>query len=159
MKYLIFRCAELHMQHIASDDPFETGSSRPLDFGHWSAHKLETLSGFEVLHGEAVAMGMALDTVYSNLSGRLSEHETGRIIKLLRRFGFDLIHPLMEPSGDKNSILSGLDEFREHLGGKLTIMLLEGIGAGTEVHEMDRQILTSSVEKLKAFQTDGGTGK
>ena len=59
MNYLVKRCAELHMQHIAGKDPFESGSSRPLDFGHWSAHKLEQLSNFEVLHGEAVAMGMA----------------------------------------------------------------------------------------------------
>src|SRR5688500_9888451 len=41
MNHLIRRCAELHLQHIAGGDPFEMGSSRPLDFGHWSAHKLE----------------------------------------------------------------------------------------------------------------------
>ena len=151
MNYLIHRCAELHMQHIAGRDPFETGSSRPLDFGHWSAHKLEQLSQFEVLHGEAVAMGMALDTVYSNLGGRLSDDETNRIIGLLRKLGFELTHPLMEVEAEDSAILRGLEEFREHLGGRLTIMLLDQIGAGTEVHEIDIELLKQAGKKLKAY--------
>lgn len=151
MNYLIHRCAELHIKHIAGRDPFETGSSRPLDFGHWSAHKLEQLSDFEVLHGEAVAMGMALDTVYSNLCGLLSDDETDRIIRLLRQLGFDLTHPLMEVEAEDSAILRGLEEFREHLGGRLTIMLLDKIGAGTEVHEIDTVILKEAGRKLKAY--------
>jgi 3-dehydroquinate synthase len=152
MNYLVHRCAELHMQHIAGRDPFETGSSRPLDFGHWSAHKLEQLSHFEVLHGEAVAMGMALDTVYSNLCGRLSDDETNRIIGLLKELGFDLTHPLMEVEAEDSAILRGLEEFREHLGGRLTIMLLDKIGIGTEVHEIDTAILKQAGKKLKRYQ-------
>lgn len=151
MNYLISRCAELHMQHIASKDPFETGSSRPLDFGHWSAHKLEQLSGFEVLHGEAVAMGMALDTVYSNLSGHLTDTESNRILDLLIKLGFELSHPIMQISASNSAILLGLEEFREHLGGELTIMLLDGIGSGFEVHHIDNEILINASENLKAY--------
>lgn len=154
MKYLIFRCAELHMEHISGLDPFETGSSRPLDFGHWSAHKLEQLSNFEVNHGEAVAMGMALDTLYSNLCGRLANDEAERILLLLKKLGFDLTHPLMEFGNSNNGILLGLEEFREHLGGQLTIMLLDKIGRGAEVHEIDPQVLKQASERLKAFQNE-----
>lgn len=152
MNYLIHKCAELHMLHIAGRDPFETGSSRPLDFGHWSAHKLEQLSNFEVLHGEAVAMGIALDTVYSNLSGHLSDNETQRVIALLRKLGFDLIHPLMNITGENSAILNGLEEFREHLGGELTIMLLNNIGHGIEVHEVDRELLRQAGRVLNGLQ-------
>ena len=152
MNYLVHRCAELHMQHIAGRDPFETGSSRPLDFGHWSAHKLEQLSQFRVLHGEAVAMGMALDTVYSNLCGRLSDDETNRVISLIKKLGFELTHPLMEVEQEDSAILRGLQEFREHLGGKLTIMLLDKIGTGIEVHEIDIEILKEAGGKLKSYQ-------
>ena len=152
MNYLVHRCAELHMQHIAGRDPFETGSSRPLDFGHWSAHKLEQLSHFQVLHGEAVAMGMALDTVYSNLCGRLSDDETNRVISLIKKSGFELTHPLMEVEQEDSAILRGLQEFREHLGGKLTIMLLDKIGTGIEVHEIDIEILKEAGGKLKSYQ-------
>jgi 3-dehydroquinate synthase len=149
MNYLICRCAELHMQHIAGSDPFESGSSRPLDFGHWSAHKLEQLSNFEVLHGEAVAMGMALDTVYSNLCGYLSDSESQRIIDLLNKLGFDLVHPMMDVSDDSSPIMLGLEEFREHLGGELTIMLLEKIGEGFEVHEIDHEMLKKASHLLR----------
>ena len=149
MNYLICRCAELHMQHIAGLDPFESGSSRPLDFGHWSAHKLEQLSNFDVLHGEAVAMGIALDTVYSNLIGYLSEPESQRIIDLLNKLEFDLIHPMMDINDKNSPILLGLEEFREHLGGELTIMLLEKIGQGIEVHEIDPEILKKASHLLR----------
>jgi len=152
MNYLVHRCAELHMQHIAGRDPFETGSSRPLDFGHWSAHKLEQLSHFKVLHGEAVAMGMALDTIYSNLCGRLPDDEANRIIRLLKELGFELNHPLMEVEADDSPILRGLEEFREHLGGRLTVTLLDKIGVGTEVHEIDIELLKQAGKKLKSYQ-------
>ncbi len=149
MKYLIKRCAELHLNHIASRDPFEKGSSRPLDFGHWSAHKLEQLTNFGVFHGEAVAMGIALDTVYSNLSGRLPDDDTHRIIHLIKKMGFEITHPLLEVNSDDSPILVGLQEFREHLGGQLTIMLLNRIGEGVEVHEIDIAILKRAGEALR----------
>jgi 3-dehydroquinate synthase len=154
MNYLIKRCAELHMQHIAGKDPFESGSSRPLDFGHWSAHKLEQLSNFEILHGEAVAMGIALDTVYSNLKGYLSDSERQRILDLLIKLGFELSHPFMQISADNSAILTGLEEFREHLGGELTVMLLGAIGRGLEVHQIDNEMLIKASEYLKGFHPE-----
>ncbi|MBW7891011.1 MAG: 3-dehydroquinate synthase [Chitinophagaceae bacterium] len=146
MQYLVKRCAELHLQHIAAGDPFEMGSSRPLDFGHWSAHKLEQLSNFKIRHGEAVAMGIALDSAYSFLSGRLSEDDAREVISLLKRLGFSITHEWMQISGDDSPVLVGLQEFREHLGGQLTIMLLEAIGKGVEVHEMDPFLLKKASE-------------
>ncbi|WP_423146984.1 3-dehydroquinate synthase [Rubrolithibacter danxiaensis] len=152
MEYLIKRCAELHLQHIASGDPFELGSARPLDFGHWSAHKLEQLSNFEVFHGEAVAMGIALDSVYSNLSGRLSKTDSDRIVKLLLQFGFEVTHPLLEAEKADSPILKGLQEFQEHLGGKLTITMLVAIGKGQEVNEMDHRLICEAGKILKEYQ-------
>ncbi|MFO7752033.1 MAG: 3-dehydroquinate synthase, partial [Desulfobacteraceae bacterium] len=63
---MIRRCARLHLDHIAGcGDPFESGSARPLDYGHWSAHKMEVLSGHKLPHGQAVAIGLALDSFYA----------------------------------------------------------------------------------------------
>lgn len=152
MNYLIWKCAQLHMEHIAGTDPFESGSSRPLDFGHWSAHKLEYLSNFEVRHGEAVAMGIALDTVYSELSGRLSAADSKRIVQTLLNLGFDVSHPLLQVDKEDSPILAGLEEFREHLGGQLTIMLLNSIGEGEEVHEIDAALLKQAAKKLGELQ-------
>jgi 3-dehydroquinate synthase len=152
MNYLIRHCAKLHLQHIASGDPFEQGSSRPLDFGHWSAHKLEQLSHFQILHGEAVAMGIALDTLYSALSKRLSMQKARRVIQLLIDLGFEITHPWLKIKEENSEILQGLQEFREHLGGRLTIMLLLDIGKGEEVHEMDISLLKQASLELQNYQ-------
>lgn len=151
MQYQIKRCAQLHLDHIAGGDPFEKGSSRPLDFGHWSAHKLEQLSGFEIRHGEAVAMGIALDTAYSCLCGWLSEEDALSVVQLLTDIGFDITHPLMEVTGDDSPLIQGLHEFREHLGGRLTIMLLKAIGQGEEVHHLDITLVKKAADWLKQY--------
>ena len=151
MQYLIKHCAQLHIEHISGADPFETDSSRPLDFGHWSAHKLEQLSGFEVLHGEAVAIGIALDTVYSTLSGRLSAKNSQRIIQLLLKLGLPIAHSLASAEDENSSLLLGLQEFSEHLGGRLTIMLLKDIGSGEEVHQMDPVLIKEAARLLKDY--------
>jgi 3-dehydroquinate synthase len=151
MKQLIRRCAELHLDHIArSNDPFETGSARPLDFGHWAAHKLEQLSSFQISHGEAVAVGIALDVVYSREAGLLDVKSTERILKLLERLGFNLFaDELLNVDAKGNlQILNGLEEFREHLGGGLTVTLLKEIGRGVEVHEMNPKKIVSAIHEL-----------
>ncbi|MEO8151132.1 MAG: 3-dehydroquinate synthase [Bacteroidia bacterium] len=154
IRKLIFRCAELHLQHIAGNDPFEKGNSRPLDYGHWSAHKLEQLSNYKILHGEAVAMGICLDAVYANLIGMLSKDELMRIINLIKILRFNIYAAEMEKTDDngKNLMIEGLQEFREHLGGRLTIMLIKKIGVGVEVNEMDESLVKSSITFLKKIQ-------
>jgi len=153
MQYLIYRCAQMHMQHIAGGDPFEQGSSRPLDFGHWSAHKLEQLSNYQIRHGEAVAMGIALDSVYSHLKGMISAGELEEILTVIQTLGFALYAPEMvhhlEEVTHPDSLLHGMQEFREHLGGKLTIMLLAGIGQGVETNTMDNALVIEAVQYLQ----------
>ncbi|WP_297335882.1 3-dehydroquinate synthase [Algoriphagus sp.] len=145
MKTQIIRCAKMHMAHIAGKDPFEQGSSRPLDFGHWAAHKLEHLSAYRIRHGEAVAIGIALDSTYSHLLGWISKQDLMRILELIQGLGFSLY----EPELSAENLLQGLREFQEHLGGQLTIMLLEQLGKGVEVHEMDDHLIQKSVSFLQ----------
>jgi 3-dehydroquinate synthase len=152
MKRLIHRCAELHLNHIAGGgDPFEAGSARPLDFGHWAAHKLEQLSDFQISHGEAVAIGIALDVIYSRQIGLLDVKSSERILNLLEQLGFDLFaNELLNLGSDGNlQILGGLSEFREHLGGELTITLLREIGHGVEVHEMNMPKVVEAIHELQ----------
>lgn len=159
MKKLIHRCAELHLEHIrTSGDPFESGSSRPLDFGHWAAHKLEELSDYKLRHGEAVAIGIAVDSVYSNLIGILPNDDLDRILELIKKCGFDLYVPELEQNMHqpdlKESVLYGLEEFREHLGGELTIMLIDSIGHGLNVHKFDTSYFSHIVEFLKSYEKE-----
>ena len=153
MKQIIRRCAELHLDHIAtSGDPFEAGSARPLDFGHWSAHKLEQLSHFNISHGEAVAIGIALDVIYSRQIGLLNPASAARILNLLEKLGFKLFAEELLNADNANlpAILSGLEEFREHLGGELSVTLLAEIGRGVEVHEMNPQPIAAAIAELRA---------
>ncbi|MCL4785586.1 MAG: 3-dehydroquinate synthase [Verrucomicrobia bacterium] len=152
IQHLIHRCAELHLDHIAtSGDPFETGSARPLDFGHWSAHKLEQLSEYKIRHGEAVAIGLALDTIYSRDAGHLDAASAERVLKLLEALGFELFASELLHTDSENGVLvlEGLEEFREHLGGELTITLLNAIGHGFEVHEMNLPRVIRAIDELR----------
>jgi 3-dehydroquinate synthase len=149
---LVQHCAELHLDHIAaSGDPFELGSARPLDFGHWVAHKLESLSAHRLRHGEAVAIGIAVDTVYSAASGLLDPEAVEPVLGLLETLGLRLWAPELERvRNGRPEVLDGLAEFREHLGGELTITLLKRIGEGVEVHEMDEGLILHALAELRA---------
>lgn len=156
MEVLIRRGAENHVDHIAtSGDPFEYGSARPLDFGHWAAHKLEQLSDFAVSHGEAVAIGMAIDLLYSVEIGLLERDTADEVLALIESVGFDLWSDFLDQSErGKPVVLAGLEEFREHLGGRLTITLIPEIGRKIEVHEMDETAILRSLSQLeKRFRT------
>jgi 3-dehydroquinate synthase len=151
---LIRQCARLHMRQIVTGgDPFEQGSARPLDFGHWAAHKLESLSRHELRHGEAVAIGIALDTRYSVLAGLLLAGEDARVANTLTRLGFTLWNDAFDFRNNRRQrrVLEGLAEFQEHLGGELTITLLAAIGRGVEVHQIDPDLVEQSIRWLQTL--------
>ena len=148
IQYLIRKCAELHLSQITNGgDPFENGSSRPLDFGHWSAHKLESMSMFDLKHGEAVAIGIAIDARYALEIEKISASDFKRIISLMDNLGFELIHPAMKKKKacGELELLDGIEEFREHLGGKLTITLPNAIGNEVEIHDICRNTMEKAI--------------
>jgi 3-dehydroquinate synthase len=153
MQRLIYRCAELHVNHIAtSGDPFEFGSARPLDFGHWVAHKLEQVSEYKIRHGEAVAIGIAVDTIYSHLVGRLDHAAVQQVSMLLAALDLPTWDEALDrrDAAGRRVILDGLKEFREHLGGELSVTLLADIGVGYEVHEIDEARMGEAFDRLRA---------
>lgn len=148
MQYVIYKCAEMHMHHIAQGgDPFESGSSRPLDFGHWAAHKLEFMTNYELRHGEAVAKGIALDVTYAQLVGLISEEDLQHILDVMIAIGFDLSLPV-QSNYEIEQLLNGIEEFREHLGGQLTITLISDLGVKHDVHTIDLELMSKAITKL-----------
>ncbi len=144
---VISQSAYLHFDHIvAGGDPFELMTARPLDFGHWSAHKLEQMTNYELKHGHAVAIGLALDLTYANKKGWLNNAPYQDIISCLKNLGFNLYHPAMCRT---NELFNGLQEFQEHLGGNLTISMINDIGNSFDVHEIDLAIMEQSIKALK----------
>jgi len=149
---VIRESARQHVEHIATaGDPFELGSARPLDFGHWAAHKLEQLSEFRVSHGEAVAVGIAIDIIYARRIGLLPEPMAERILDLIQRLGFALFAPVKQirGPGSRQDMLDGLEEFREHLGGRLSIPMIRAPGQRMEIHEMDGAVVKASFDELR----------
>jgi len=152
-QYAIARCAQLHLRQIThGGDPFESGNARPLDYGHWSAHKIETLLDYKIRHGEAVAIGMALDARYAFEAGLIAEDESFRLIHLLEKLGFNLWHDIIDSIDNQGQhrLLQGLEEFRQHLGGELCITLLTGIGKTVDVNNIDTTLMLRASEWLKS---------
>ncbi len=147
--------AEWHRRHITQGgDPFEMLEARPLDFGHWSAHRLEAMTDFQLRHGEAVAIGVALDTLYSTRALGLPRDVADRVIRCLVDLGFTLGHPALR---DEAALLEGLEEFRQHLGGRLTLTMLKGAGDPVDVHEVDLGHLRAALAELRSFEPADGT--
>lgn len=154
VRTMIRRCAELHLDHIRlGGDPFERGSARPLDYGHWAAHHLEIATGHALRHGEAVSCGLVLDARYAELAGALAAGRAARIARLLTGLGLPVFHPaLIEEERDgKLAILRGLEAFRQHLGGRLTVTLLQDIGRAVDVHHMDADLVREAAAWLATW--------
>ena len=146
---VIEQSAVHHLQHITrGGDPFEALEARPLDFGHWSAHKLEVMSVFGLRHGEAVGIGVAVDAVYSSMVHGLPSVACDRILHCLAGLGLPLDHPLLHRTDE---LFSGMEEFRQHLGGRLTLTMLRNIGDPIEVHEVDEVRMREAIKTVAAF--------
>ncbi|MFY8200360.1 MAG: 3-dehydroquinate synthase family protein, partial [Pirellula staleyi] len=136
----------MHLYHIThGGDPFEMQEARPLDFGHWSAHKLEHLTNFRLRHGEAVSIGVALDTVYSHLVHGLDRADVQRTLRVLTDLGL----PIFDAELNTQAIFDGLEEFRQHLGGRLTVTMLRAVGHNINVHEIDESAMKQSIEIVR----------
>lgn len=145
MAEVVTKSASLHLLHITDGgDPFERHEARPLDFGHWAAHKLEQITNHELSHGEAVSIGLAIDLQCSVLLGHLQQDVADEAIALLRQFGLPTSHPKIHDP----ELINGLEEFREHLGGTLTVMLLKEVGEPLVVHELPEPIVREAIQKL-----------
>lgn len=153
IRRILKRCALLHLDHIAtSGDPYELGNARPLDYGHWAAHKLETLSRHRISHGQAVAIGIALDAGYAARTGHLPEAQAQRLIATLRSCGLPTYAPELSRTDRRGrlAILAGLEEFRTHLGGELTLTLPAPLGARIEIHAVDDALMASCIARLRS---------
>lgn len=151
---IVRRSAMLHLDHITQGgDPFEALEARPLDFGHWSAHKLEAMTEFELRHGEAVAIGVAIDTVYSSLALRLAQETADRVLGCLADLGFAFDYPVLDR---RDELFGGLEEFRQHLGGRLTLTMVRGVGQPLEVHSVDRDLMRRAIDRVATYARTPG---
>jgi 3-dehydroquinate synthase len=152
LEHLVLKSSRLHLDHIGGGDPFEKGSSRPLDFGHWSAHKLEAMTRNGIGHGEAVAIGMALDIYCAALMEMITMDLAEEMLETMQACGLVLWHPalIQRDQAGRLILLKGLEEFREHLGGRLTLAMPTGIGKFVDVHELPEPTVEKALGLLQA---------
>ncbi len=151
LRTAVRRSAQLHAEHImTAGDPFETGTARPLDFGHWAAHRLETMSDYRIRHGQAVAIGIALDSCYAESAGLIPVDERDAILRALRNSGLPTWDELLETRDETGqlAVLSGVEQFREHLGGQLAVTFPCPIGRRIELHDMCEEYLRKAIQHL-----------
>jgi 3-dehydroquinate synthase len=152
MEEVIRRCALLHVEHTkGSNDPFEGNSFRPLDFGHWSAHRLESLSRSRLRHGEAVAIGIALDLFCAQQLGLVTDSDRAMVIQAMRDCDLPVWDRLLFEKNTSGElvILKGLQDFREHMGGELTLIMPSGLGQMTEINALPESIIKRAIKELK----------
>lgn len=133
-----------HVDEI-NRDPYEREAGKPLDFGQEWGHQLEVLSRHYLNHGEAVSIGMAIDSVISFTRGQLAQEDLESILSLLRNAGLPIHHPL----ATANALWPGLENFRRHHGGRLTVTLLNGIGATSQTGEIGYHELEEAVRCVR----------
>ena len=107
-------------------------------------------SALAASHGEAVATGVLLDSIYAEKKGWIERPELESIRNGLFRSGFRLWFEEFERrDGDGiRTVFGGLRDFQEHLGGELTVTFPLGIGARHEVHEIDLALMEDAVNEL-----------
>lgn len=141
---------QMHLEHITrGGDPFEMLEARPLDFGHWSAHRMEPLSDYDIAHGDAVAIGVAIDTVYSSLVHGFPQAAAKQVLDCLLNLKLPITDPIL---ADPENLRIGLEEFRQHLGGRLTVTMLEGIGQPIDVHDIQWPDMLKAIETVRDYQ-------
>jgi len=122
-------------------------TKKPADGGEYSRLSVECERCIDPFTERLEPRGIALDVTYSYLTGLLSERPWMRIIRVLLNLGL----PVYAPELESPDLLAGLTEFREHLGGQLTILLLREIGDPIEVHEIEVKRMSESVIALSQY--------
>jgi 3-dehydroquinate synthase len=118
---------------IVSRDERESGERRLLNFGHTLGHAIESASGWRVRHGEAVAMGLVLESRIAVRLGILAEDDAARIERLLGMLGL----PGEVPARlDPRRLMDAIRLDKKARGGRVHLVLPEAIGrhAGGDAH-------------------------
>ncbi len=126
LEFLIRRSCELKSRVVEIDEK-EASFRRILNFGHTIGHALESLSGYRMSHGRAVAIGMCLEARISVASGYLSDGDLRRLVRLVENFGLPTAVPR---SLDERKIIQATRHDKKHRAGSLHYTLLEQIGKG-----------------------------
>ncbi|MEX2570513.1 MAG: 3-dehydroquinate synthase [Gemmatimonadota bacterium] len=125
MTELIRRSVEIKAAVVSADER-EGGLRKTLNFGHTIGHAVEALSGFRLLHGEAVSIGMVVEAALGEALGRTQSGTADRLRETLERLGLPVAIP-PDQATDRIVALTRVD--KKARGGRVEYALIERIGA------------------------------
>jgi 3-dehydroquinate synthase len=126
IRRIIARSCELKAEVVSKDEREETGLRAVLNFGHTIGHAIEAVSGYGggFQHGEAVAVGMVLESRLAERLGWIDSKVTNRLTALLERFGL----PVEAPGLDSNALIRAMGLDKKNRGGIIRFVLPREIG-------------------------------
>jgi 3-dehydroquinate synthase len=114
---------------LVGRDPYEADLRRPLNFGHTIGHPLETVTGYgPLLHGEAVAFGMVVESLVAHARGLLDDETLGRLVALLRRAGLPTHARELPVAASGRAIQAAMSKVRQIRAGSLRFVLPAALG-------------------------------
>jgi 3-dehydroquinate synthase len=129
--HAIRRSCEIKAEIVALDER-ESGARALLNFGHTFGHAIESAAGYgQLLHGEAVATGMALAARFSARAGRMQAADAARLVALLERMAL----PVRPPRFASSVWLEYMGRDKKNEGGRITLILLDALGRGAIVKD------------------------
>lgn len=131
---------------------YERDLARKVDFGHTFSTTVEVHSEYQVSHGAAVAIDMALSSAIAVQLGLLSMVDFDRIVNLLSTF----VLPTWYEPLDLRSCLNALAEARRHRSGNLNFVVPHGIGQTAFVQSVETSTLRESIRMLKERKEEFG---
>jgi 3-dehydroquinate synthase len=143
LEYVITRCCQLKAQVVAGDEREETGLRSVLNYGHTFCHALETVTLYnQLLHGEAVSIGMLCASRLAERLGRVDRTFTRRQSKLLEAFGL----PVEFPSVDRDQLLHAMSHDKKVEHGRLRFVLPTRLGHVELVGDVDESEVRAALD-------------
>src|SRR5262249_47482444 len=122
---LIVRSVEIKAEIVKRDET-ETGPRKLLNFGHTIGHAIEALSGYALLHGEAIAIGMVEEARIGERCGITAQGTAARLRKVLSRLGLPTSLPLEMSVGE---VIDGTRTDKKAREGRVQYALIEAVGS------------------------------
>ena len=135
---------------VVAEDPTEINKRRILNFGHTIGHAVESVSGFELLHGEAVAIGIVGAELIAQRLGLGSNERLDRIKAVLAKLGVPQEIP---PGLAKSDLTNTMKCDKKAVGQRPKFVLLEDIGAalcqdGQWAYGVSAEIVAETLDAL-----------
>ncbi len=151
LAYVVETCCQMKAD-IVSRDERESGDRALLNFGHTFGHAIEAWAGYsgEILHGEAIALGMVLAARYSEKQGLCSGTIPHRLKAHLDEWGFVTdfqgLRKKLGRAPSAGELMGFMEQDKKVKGGEMTLVLLTGIAGAFVEPNVSRKDLRAFLE-------------